>query len=98
MELWNELQRRADKPDINTSLPGTTSYADMKNSVSVAAGSDSDDHGGLFDETISAFRGRSRHAEQLMVDNLKHSLPVIFRQYTHKAQWLMVDEGSGAGK
>ena len=68
----------------------------MKSSASVAAESDSDDHGGLFEETISAFRERSHHAEQLMIDNLKYSLPIIFRQYINKAQWLTVDEGSGA--
>jgi len=58
----------------------------------------SDEDGGLFDETITAFNSRRHHAERLMVESLKYSFPNALRPYFHKPQWLNVDDDSDAGE
>ncbi len=95
VDLWNELQKRAKKTDVEGNLAGPMSYTDVKNSTSRSVGSDED--GGLFDETISAFLKRRDHAESLMVEAIKYAFPSALRPYFNKPQWLTVDDDSEAG-
>jgi hypothetical protein len=65
------------------------SYEDVKNSTSASVGSEDD--GGLFDETINAYKKRREHAERLMIETVKYSLPAALRAYIHKPNWLTLD-------
>jgi RAD50-interacting protein 1 len=95
VDLWDELQRRARKTDIEDNLAGPMSYADVKSSTSVSVGSEED--GALFDETITAFKKRRDHAEGLMAEAIKYAFPSSFRPYFNKPQWLTVDDDSENG-
>jgi RAD50-interacting protein 1 len=96
VDLWDELQRRAKKTDLDDNLAGPISHADVKSSTSASVGSDED--GALFDETIIAFKKRRDHAEGLIVEALKYGFPSTLRPYFNKPQWLTVDDDSESGK
>lgn len=65
------------------------SYEVVRESTSLSVGSDDD--GAVFDETIGAYKKRQSHAEQLMTESIKHSLPATLRAYINKPNWLIVD-------
>lgn len=89
VDLWNELQTRAKKSSVDDNLAEAMSYEDVKNSTSASVGSDDD--GGLFDETINAYEKRRDHAERLIIESVKYSLPAALRSYINKPNWLTVD-------
>jgi hypothetical protein len=73
------------------------SYSDVKNSTSASMGSDED--GGLFDETITAYKKNCRdRAEYLLIDAIKYTFSGALRPYISKPQWLTVDDDSYAGE
>jgi RAD50-interacting protein 1 len=91
------LQKRAKKKDVDDNLAGSMTYSDVKNSTSASMGSDED--GGLFDETISAYKKNCRdRAEYLMVDAIKYTFPGALRPYTSKPKWLTVDDDPDASE
>lgn len=90
------MQKRAKKVDVEGNLAGPMSYNNVKNSTSSSVGSDED--GGLFDETISAFLKRRDHAENLMIDAIKYGFSSALRPYFNKPQWLTVDDDSEASR
>lgn len=71
------------------------SFADVKSSTSTSMGSDED--GGLFDETITAYKARRKHAKNLIVEAIKYAFPTSLRSYINKPQWLTIAEDSEAG-
>lgn len=89
VELWAELQRRAKKSNVSDDLAGPMSYTDVKNSTSSAVGSEDD--GAVFDETGDAFKRLRSSAERLMIEDLKYSLPRLFKNYFTRPQWLSID-------
>jgi hypothetical protein len=95
VELWEELQKKAKKTDLEDNLAGPMSYTDVKNSTSASVGSDED--GGVFDETSTAFQKRRDHSELLMVEAIKYAFPGTLRPYFNKPQWLTVDEEADTG-
>ena len=95
VELWEELQKKAKKTNLEDNLAGPMSYTDVKNSTSIFVGSDED--GGVFDETITAFQKRRDHSERLIVGAIKYAFPSILRPYINKPQWLTVDEEADTG-
>jgi RAD50-interacting protein 1 len=95
VDLWDELQRRAKKTDVDDNLAGPISYTDVRNSTSLSVGSDED--GALFDETITAFRKRRDHAEILVIEAIQYAFPSSLSPYINKPQWLTVDDDSDSG-
>lgn len=95
VELWEELQKKAKYTALEDNLAGPMSYTDVKNSTSAFVGSDED--GGVFDETITAFQKRRDHSERLMVEAIKYGFPGTLRPYLSKPQWLTVDEEADTG-
>jgi RINT-1/TIP-1 family protein len=69
---------------------GPMTYSEVKNSASASMGSD--EYGGLFDETISAYKNCRDHAEYLMIDAIKYTFLGALRPYISKPQWLTVDD------
>jgi RAD50-interacting protein 1 len=96
VDLWNELQKKAKTRDIDDNITGKMSYSEVRNSTSASMGSDAD--GGIFDETICAYKKNCRdRAEYLMIDAIKHNFPRALRPYINKTQWLAIDDESDAG-
>lgn len=95
VELWEELQRKAKYTGLEDNWAGPMSYTDVKNSTSAFVGSDED--GGVFDETITAFQKRRDHSERLIVDAIKYGFLGTLRPYLNKPQWLTVDEEADTG-
>jgi hypothetical protein len=97
VDLWNELQKRVKKKDVDDNLVGPMTYSDVKNSPSASMGSVED--GGLFDETISAYKKNCRdRAEYLMIDAIKYTFLGALRPYITKPQWLTVDDDPDGSK
>lgn len=80
---------------MGDNLVEAMSYEAVRNSTSVSVGSDAD--GAVFDETVNAYTKQRDHAQLLMTESIKHSLPATLRAYTNKPNWLTVDI-SEAGK
>ena len=95
VELWEELQRKAKTTGPEDNLAGPMSYVDVKNITSAFVGSDED--GGVFDETITAFQKRRDHSERLIIETIKYRFPSALRPYLNKPQWLTVDEEADTG-
>ncbi|KFY10064.1 hypothetical protein V492_05220 [Pseudogymnoascus sp. VKM F-4246] len=87
--LWIELQERAKKRSMGDNLAEAMSYEAVKSSTSESVGSGAD--GAVFDETVNAYTKQRNHAELLMTESIKHSLPATLRAYTNKPNWLTVD-------
>jgi hypothetical protein len=64
-------------------------YSEVKNTTSSAVGSELD--GGLFDETILAYRKLHADAQQRIVNAVKYALPATMRNYINKPNWLSLD-------
>lgn len=80
---------------MGDNLAEAMSYEAVKSSTSESVGSGAD--GAVFDETVNAYTKQRNHAELLMTESIKHSLPAALRAYTNKPNWLTVDI-SEAGK
>jgi RAD50-interacting protein 1 len=74
---------------VGDNLAEAMSYEAVRNSTSASVGSDDD--GAVFDETVGAYKKRQKHAEQLMIESIRHSLPATLRAYINKPNWLTVD-------
>lgn len=62
------------------------SLEQVKDRTSNAVGSDSDD-GGMFDETIAAYRLRQKAAADYLVSALTYSHNKAFRAYLGRTHW-----------
>lgn len=58
----------------------------------------SDEEGGLFDETITAYKKQKKRAKILIVETIKYAFPTSLRSYINKPQWLTIAEDSEAGE
>lgn len=65
-------------------------YAEVKDVTSTAVGSEDD--GSLFDVTIANYVDIRDKAEAAIVQAIRSSFPVIFRQYINKAQWTTIGD------
>ena len=85
VSLWDDLQTRSKRPE-ERALSGELSLEQVKDRTSNAVGSDSDD-GGLFDETIAAYKLRRKAAADYLVSALVDSHSKAFKAYVDRAHW-----------
>lgn len=68
----------------------------MKDRTSSTVGTE-EDGGVLFDETIAAYSGRRKRAEEFLSEALVETHRKAFRAYLQRPQWSTIAEDSSAG-
>ncbi|SPO04448.1 related to Rad50-interacting protein 1 [Cephalotrichum gorgonifer] len=86
VSLWDELQSRTKGTEEQPELSSELTFEEVKDRTSNAMGSDSDD-GGLFDETIAAYKLRRKAAGDFLVSALADSHSKAFRAYLSRTHW-----------
>lgn len=87
------MQTRAKRTDDDGDIASGMSYENVKDRTSAVVGSDGDG-GILFDETIAAYAGRRKTAEEYLVSALVDSHQKALRPYLAKAQWTTISDVS----
>ena len=90
MDLFAELQRRAQSISVDDNIAGQMSYADVKEATSNAVGSD--DEGSVFDMTIENFTRLQSRALELLIQALKYQFPQNFKPYLTTPLWTTVGD------
>jgi hypothetical protein len=90
VDLFAELQRRAQSISIDDNIAGQMSYSDVKEATSNAVGSD--DEGSVFDMTIENFTRLQSRALELLIQALKYQFPQNFKLYLTTPLWTTVGD------
>ncbi|KAK4664941.1 uncharacterized protein QC763_509030 [Podospora pseudopauciseta] len=90
--MWEQLQSRAKVTEDQSNLAGGMSYDHVRNRTSAVVGTEDNDNGVLFDETIAAYSARRQTAQKLLSEALASSHHKIFRAYLHRAQWTTISD------
>lgn len=88
--MWEELQQRAKSTSVDDNLAGQMTYATVKESTSIAVGSDAG--GSVFDMTIEGFGRLQKRALDFLAQAPKYGFTHNFRQYLSTPQWTTVGE------
>lgn len=99
LELWSELQDRANNRDNISRNLG--SLQEIQSKTSAAVGQDnglaSDQSGALFDETAEAYRRLRVRSEGIIVETLTYNIREALRPYTRVSTWASLSTGSAGG-
>lgn len=82
------MQYRAKSTEVDANLVGEMTYGEVKDCTSNAVGSE--EEGSVFDVTIDNFERLLKKSESLLIEGVKHSFQISFRQYFSKPQWATV--------
>lgn len=88
VDLWDQLQDRAKVTEVDANLVGEMTYGEVKDCTSSAVGSE--EEGSVFDVTIDNFQRLLKKSESLLIEGVKSSFQISFRQYFNKPQWATV--------
>ncbi|KAH0614521.1 uncharacterized protein H6S33_000157 [Morchella sextelata] len=97
LELWEELQTRAQKSqqsNSNKSLTGTMNVEEIANVTSNAVVS-GDDDGALFDNIAEAYKSLRTRAEEMIVELLLGSIKEELKSYSRITLWSSIDMDRG---
>lgn len=97
VDLWDQLQARANKSVDQSNLAGGMSHDEVKDRTSKTVGT-GDNGGILFDETIKAYCSRRTATQDLLVEAVIRSHADSFRPYIQRTQWTVISEDPTAGK
>lgn len=86
LELWEELQDRADRNTSGKAFVGPMNVEDVADRTSNAVGS-KEESGALFDETAGAYRRLRIRAEGIIQDTLIYRVREALRPYTRIKSW-----------
>lgn len=97
LELWEELQTRAQKSqqsNSNKTLTGTMNVEEVANVTSNAVVS-GDDDGALFDNIAEAYKSLRTRAEEMIVELLLGSVREELKSYSRITIWSSIDMDRG---
>lgn len=92
MELWDQLQSRAQATGAEENLIAEMTFAEVKDCTSEAIGSQ--EEGSCFDKTIEFFENQRKAAEALIISALKTKFPANFSDYLNKPEWQALEDRS----
>jgi hypothetical protein len=99
LELWEELQDRANSRDTISRNLG--SLQEIQSKTSSAVGQDDDlttaQSGALFDETAEAYKRLRVRSESIIVETLTYNLREALRPYTRVGTWASLSTSSVGG-
>lgn len=99
LELWAELQDRANNRDKISRNLG--SLQEIQSKTSSAVGQDNDNAaaqgGALFDETAEAYRRLRVRSEGIIVETLTYNIREALRPYTRVSTWASLSSSSSGG-
>lgn len=96
LELWEELQDRANNRDQISRNLGSLQEIQSKTSASVGkADGDSGVQGALFDETAEAYRRLRVRSEGIIVETLVYNVREALRPYARINTWASLSGGGG---
>jgi hypothetical protein len=99
LELWSELQDRANNRDTISRNLG--SLQEIQSKTSAAVGQDDDlasaQTGALFDETAEAYRRLRVRSEGIIVETLTYNTREALRPYTRVSTWASLSASSAGG-
>lgn len=99
LELWAELQDRANNRDKISRNLG--SLQEIQSKTSSAVGQDNDNAaaqgGALFDETAEAYRRLRVRSEGIIVETLTYNIREALRPYSRVATWASLSSSSSGG-
>jgi len=92
LELWEDLQTRAQKNTPNKQLTGNMNIAEVASITSnTLISSDTDDDGALFDETANSYKNLHLKTEEMIVDHLAAHIKDELKAYIKINNWSSLD-------
>jgi hypothetical protein len=99
LELWDELQDRANNRDTISRTLGSLQEIQSKTSAAVGqdGGHAAAQSGALFDETAEAYRHLRVRSEGIIVETLTYNIREALRPYTRVTTWASLSTTSAGG-